>query len=297
MPQVMQDHIFDGHVVFRLVISCSTNTRLLLVMQRCKTRKTWRGGKAAMYEEDEFKHLVSQAQLVPDTGIAAKELYIAVADMLLSPTTILPIDSSTLHKKVRPAALGPHTTRQTYCVWHQQVYPVVMAPTGDAPTRALHPSWSWVCSPPIWLATAGATAAAVYLTSYHLHHCITLYCITASADIMHHHRSPPVISAGHPSCHTTHPPSPGYPPHPPFPCHPTHFHHPPHSPLPPLPPQLAKLNRRGKYMELLDSLGQVNIDWVLVRMAQQAYIELAHFELDQRLRLTVVAAARPMLCQ
>lgn len=109
----MQGSQCDGHSSIRLVISCSTTTRLLLVMQRCKTRKTWRGGKAAMYEEDEFKHLVSQAQLVPDTGIAAKELYIAVADMLLSPTTILPIDSSTLHKKVRDAALCPRTTQQT----------------------------------------------------------------------------------------------------------------------------------------------------------------------------------------
>lgn len=103
----------------------------------------------------------------------------------------------------------------------------------------MHPSWSLLCSPPLFLAAVGAA--------------------------LHLNATPPPHSPSH------HPPS--------------------------LPPQLAKLHRRGKYTELLDSLGQVNIDWVLVRMAQQAYIELAHFELDQRLRLMVVAAARPMLCQ
>jgi hypothetical protein len=61
--------------------------------------------------------------------------------------------------------------------------------------------------------------------------------------------------------------------------------------------QLAKLTRRGEYLELLDSMGQPNIDWVLIRMAQQSYIELLHHELDQRLRLMVLAASRPMLCQ
>jgi hypothetical protein len=78
-------------------------------LQRCKTRKAWRGGKAAMFEEEEFKHQVAQALQVPDSSMAAKKLYIAVADMLLSPSTVLPIDSTTLHKKVRPStlAVGP----------------------------------------------------------------------------------------------------------------------------------------------------------------------------------------------
>jgi hypothetical protein len=203
-------------------------------LQRCKTRKAWRGGKAAMFEEEEFKHQVAQALQVPDNSIAAKKLYIAVADMLLHPSTLLPLDSSTLHKKVRAgSASGPGgmLLRRPAACW--QVHGA--ARHGAARHGA---------------ARHGAARGAA-------------------------RPSPPACQP------RSQPPR----------------RHPCPAPAPSAPPQLSKLTRRGEYQELLDSMGQPNIDWVLIRMAQQSYIELLHHELDQRLRLVVVAASRPMLCQ